>query len=209
MSSFTGDELCDACARVDLYGLFTGPRHPSGRPDSLRANDEVAYIAALRGVISNTACSLCGLIKHDLYAYDGSDSSYYHGECDPAKVQCYLPAFRADFDEDTCYHSHDTAEMMATKLDVCLVGSDACSDQDLSYIDQYSRGSGLRLLSPDSVVPERPLLNGFRGTRSERGLDLLKQWIDTCKHYHVDTCQLDPLNALPPSIGLETIQVID
>ncbi|KAK7967034.1 uncharacterized protein PG986_001311 [Apiospora aurea] len=98
---------------------------------------------------------------------------------------------------------------MATRLEVRLVGSDTCSEEELSIIKRYSRRSGIRLLSPESVVPSRPLLNGFRATNPERGLELLKQWMGTCENDHVDTCQFDSLIGLPLSLGLETIQVID
>ncbi|KAK8031118.1 hypothetical protein PG990_000852 [Apiospora arundinis] len=121
----------------------------------------------------------------DLYAHDAVDSAWYHGECDSAKVRCYLWAIRADYEEDTEYLTHDTEDLMATRLEIRLNGNNACSKEELSSIKRISDGSGIRLLSPDSVVPARPLLNGFCATSFDKSLDLLKY------------------------IGLEAIQVID
>ncbi|KAK8003103.1 peptidase M16 inactive domain-containing protein [Apiospora arundinis] len=110
----------------------------------------------------------------DLYAHDAVDSAWYHGECDPAKVRCYLWAIRADYEEDTEYLTHDTEDLMATRLEIRLNGNNACSKEELSSIKRISDGSGIRLLSPDSVVPARPLLNGFCATSFDKSLDLLK-----------------------------------
>ncbi|KAK8066033.1 hypothetical protein PG997_012780 [Apiospora hydei] len=208
-SMSTGDELCDVCSKVDLYSLFTGPRYFPESPDPVSRDDITTHVATLQGVKSNTACPLCRLVKHELYAHNGIDSKYYLEQCDPAKIQCCPRAFRADYAEEPRYQNLDTGELMATRLEVRLVGSDTCSEEELSIIKRYSWGSGLRLLSPDSVVPSRPLFNGFRVTNPERGLELLKQWVGTYENDHVDTCQLDSLNDLPLSLGLETIQVID
>ncbi|KAK8034722.1 heterokaryon incompatibility protein-domain-containing protein [Apiospora rasikravindrae] len=205
----TGDELCDACSKVDLYSLFTGPRYFPNSPDPVSRDDITTHVATLRGVVSNKACPLCRLVKHDLYAPDDVDPAYYHGQCDPDKIRCCLLAFRADYSEDPTYRNQDTRELMATRLEVRLVGRDTCSERDLSSTNIFSRGAGIRLLSPEFVVPIRPLLNGYRATSSERSLELLKQWIGTCENGHVDTCQFDSLNDLPLSLGLETIQVID
>ncbi|KAK8059007.1 hypothetical protein PG994_009455 [Apiospora phragmitis] len=207
MSSSTGDELCDACAKLDLYSLFTGPRHYVGRPELNPYG--VAHVTTLLGVISNTKCPLCRLIKHDLHTHSAFDPAYYHKECDPAKIQCCLRALRADYLEDTSYQNPSTQEMMATKLQVRLVGSDTCSWRELSCMSRIPLGSGIRLLSPESVFPARPLLNGFCAMGLERGLSLLKQWIGTCETDHTDTCQFNPLDCMPPGMGLDSIRVID
>lgn len=102
-----------------------------------------------------------------------------------------------------------TQEILATWLQVHLVGDEPCSKKELSSIKWSSWGAGIRLLSPSSVVPTRPLLNGFHATSLERGLSLVKQWITTCENSHADTCQFNSLTDLSFTIGLEAIQVID
>ncbi|KAK8136610.1 HET-domain-containing protein [Apiospora sp. TS-2023a] len=167
------------------------------------------YTATLLAVMSNTACPLCRLIRHILHVHGGIDSAYHYEEWDPAEIRCHLGAIRADYGEDISYQNLNTQEMLATWLQVRLVANDPRPDKRSSPIRWQSWRAGIRLLSPESVVPTRPLLNGFRATSLKRGLGLVKQWIGTCENDHIDTCQFNSPNDLPFTIGLDSIQVID
>lgn len=182
-------QLCNSCVKVDLFSLFTGPRYYPGEGYDARVRAEVG---TLQEVKTNARCPLCRLIKHDLYGQDSSHPwEYYGDECDPSKVRCALVPVRIDYYEDTKYLHAETKAMLATRVEVRLFGMTGCSEEESHLIERHSRGSGIQLLSPGSVDPARPLLNGFRATTMENSLALLSRWIKTCHEHHNESCQFE------------------
>lgn len=186
------DELCQACSNIDLYSIFTGPRY---FPHDAIGNKGgiLIYVGTLRGVLDNIRCPLCRLIKHDLYSalpQDASRNLWYDSEVqpDPSRVRCCLRPERADYYEETKYMAKDTRDQVATLVMVELMGVDGCGAEEENRIRSHHQGNGLRLLSPHSVDPSRPLLNGYRATTLTQSLTLLFDWIKTCCHSHQDTC---------------------
>lgn len=199
MAKTDTDELCLACSNIDLYSLFTGPRYfPHDAVG--RESGTVIQAGTLREVFDNTTCPLCRLIKHDLYSnlsHDTPSSLWYdttpEEQPDPSRVRCCLRAWRADYFEETKYTAKETRDQVATLVMVCLFGVDGCSTEEYECIRRHYDGNGLRLLSPDSVDPNRPLLNGYRATTLTQSLVLLSEWIKTCCRSHQDTCGLSGL----------------
>lgn len=54
MTESNDDELCQACAKIDLFSLFTG-----SRSDSIM----LVEVGTLRDVLNNRKCPLCRLIR--------------------------------------------------------------------------------------------------------------------------------------------------
>lgn len=183
------DELCPACERVDLYSLFTGPRHFS----DIEPVRVIAKLGTLQEVKSNTQCLLCRLVKHELYGKDTTHPWAYAGmeECNPAKVRCSLRAFRSDYDSEVRYVDNTTKDLISTTVRILLEAEPGCSKEERDKIIQYPRrwGGHLKLLSPESVDPKRPLLNGYPTTTLDNGLKLLAKWLDGCIEHHGTTCQ--------------------
>lgn len=180
-----GDELCVACARVDLFSLFTGPRfhHQFDFHSRVRVN-----LGTLQGVWTNVRCPLCRLMKHDLVA----QGIFMTAVRNPAAVQCSLMPFRADSHEDTRCNNDSTAAMVATRLQVGLSPMPGDRERHCEGPNsglRYIRSYGIRLLSPGSVDPARPLLNGFRATTMQNNLALLSQWLGTCCDHHTGSCR--------------------
>ncbi|KAK2599718.1 hypothetical protein N8I77_011450 [Diaporthe amygdali] len=198
MAKTDTDELCQACSNIDLYSIFTGPRY---FPHDAIGNKGgiLTYAGTLREVLDNIRCPLCRLIKHDLYSelsQDTSRSLWYDSEeqPDPSRVRCCLRPERADYYEETRYMAKETRDQVATLVQVRLVGVDGCSTEEEDRIRMCYRGNGLRLLSPDSVDPSRPLLNGHQATTLTQSLPLLSDWIRTCFSSHRDTCGLSDVS---------------
>ncbi|KAG6365754.1 hypothetical protein INS49_007365 [Diaporthe citri] len=194
MAKTETDELCQACSNIDLYSVFTGPRYFPHDATGHRGGILI-YVGTLRGVLDNTRCPLCRLIKHDLYSALSQDTArnlWYGSEeqPDPPRVRCYLRPVRADYYEETKYTAKETRDQVATLVMVTLLGVEGCSAEEENRIRCHHRGNGLRLLSPHSVDPSRPLLNGYRATSLAQSLTLLSSWIKTCCHSHQDTCGL-------------------
>lgn len=188
------DQLCDACERVDLYSLFTGPRHS----DYLNPVGVSAEIGTLENIKSNSRCPLCRLVKHELYGGNTHPWKYRDGpetkdneECDPAKVRCILKPIRADYVMGIFYANNNTDDLVATAIHLELAAMPDCSSEEKSKIRQYQDriGGHFKLLSPGSVDPARPLHNGFRPTTLENSLALLSTWLEGCHEHHGDTCR--------------------
>lgn len=202
-----GDELCVACARVDLFSLFTGPRYYPGDGFEFQVRVD---LGTLQEVKTNVRCPLCRLIKHDLYGQDRSHPWAYSGdECDPTKVRCSLRPIRVDYYEDTRYQNAETKAMLATRLEVRLSGMPDCSKEESDLIKSHARGPGIQLLSPESVDPARPLLNGFRATTVHNSLALLSKWIKTCHEHHKESCQPEQTATSHFESRPDRIRVID
>lgn len=210
MTKTDTDELCQACSNIDLYSLFTGPRYFPHDAIGNRGGI-LTHVGTLREVLDNTRCPLCRLIKHDLYSelpQDASRNLWYDCEeqPDPSRVQCCLRPERADYHEETKYLAKETRDQVATLVVVRLLGIDGCSTEEDSCIRHHYRGNGLRLLSPHSVDPNRPLLNGYRAPSLTECLTLLSHWIKTCCHSHQDTCGLSEITQ---QNKLERVRLID
>lgn len=122
-------------------------------------------------------------------------------------MQCYLRPYRADSGHDTTYISEETREKVATIVQVRLRGVDGCSKEEADLIKTYTHGNcGIQLLSPGSVDPSRPLLNGFQATTMARSLELLSGWIKACRESHHDTCGRSTWDEQP---RLNNIRLID
>lgn len=212
MTKTDTDELCQACSNIDLYSLFTGPRFFPHMHDATGNRSEILiHVGTLGEVLDNTKCPLCRLIKHDLYSglpQDASRNLWYDCEeqPDPSRVRCCLRPERADYHEETKYLAKETRDQVATLVMILLLGIDGCSTEEDHRIRHHYRGSGLRLLSPHSVDPSRPLLNGYRATTLTQSLTLLSDWIKTCCHSHQDTCGLSEITQ---QNKLERVRLID
>ena len=204
------DELCAACADVDLFALFTGPRYYPGEGHHSGVR---VPVGTLEEVKKNDRCPLCRLIKHDLYgSEDGTNHPWKYPiddepEPNPFNIRCFLYPIRVDYTEDTKYLSAETRDMLATRVEVRLQAVPSCSEEEATAIRRHARGPGILLLSPESVDPARPLLNGFRATTVEKSLPLLSTWLDTCHREHGESCHLESTvaSALEPT----QIRVID
>lgn len=197
------DELCPACSNIDLHSLFTGPRYFPHDHVGRKGGTSI-HAGTLREVLDNIQCPLCRLIRHDLYGslpHDSSSSLWYDlpsgleaPQPNPSRVRCCLDPMRADYFEETRYTAQATRDQVATMVTVRLAGVDGCSTREADHIRRHYCGNGLRLLSPDSVDPNRPLLNGYRAaTTLTQSLAQLSGWIKTCCHSHQDTCELPDL----------------
>lgn len=203
------DEICSNCRKVDFYSLFTGPRYFPGDGVDKRVRVKLDTLAEMK---ANTRCPVCRLVVHDLYA--GGELAHpweYSGDAvDPSQVQVVVVPMRGDYYEDTKYSDASRKNMLATDLQIRLDGIKVCSPDLARRIRRHDRGPGIRLLSPDSVVPERPLLNGFRATNRDNSLTLVRQWMKTCRESHKDTCHFrDELGAHLPATRLDKIRLID
>ncbi|KAI0191644.1 heterokaryon incompatibility protein-domain-containing protein [Astrocystis sublimbata] len=85
---------------------------------------------------------------------------------------------------------------MATMLHVHFKGTADCSAEEARMIGRASPKKAIKLLSPNSIDPSRPLGNGFRATTMENSLRLLSRWIRTCRDSHEDTCDAIDLSGL-------------
>lgn len=201
------DELCDACREVDLYSLFTGPRY---RAHKFQRDHPISSveIGTLQDIISNTRCPLCRLVKHVLDQRDARLSS--NVDFDPIHARCTFTPFHAEYDEDMQYLSDATRDLVATKLVVRLWATEDCSEEEAEKIDLYGAafGDGIKLLSPGSVDPARPLCNGSPATTTQNSLRLVSQWIKACDDHHKGTCQDFKLPQGAQG-SMSTIHVID
>lgn len=183
------DELCPNCEQFDLYSLFTGPRHF----DDFEPVRAVVKIGTLQEVKSNTQCPLCRLVKHELYGKDTTHPWDYQGkeECDPAKVRCSLRAYRSDYQSEVQYLDDATNDLISTTARIVLDAEPGCSKEEKENISHYEDrwGGHIKLLSPDSVDPNRPLLNGYPTTTWDNRLKLLARWLDGCIEQHETKCQ--------------------
>jgi len=130
-------------------------------------------------------------------------------EVDSSKIRCSVIPIRGDYGDEMSYTNPKTMDMMATILEVRLTGLECCSAEEKNQITHcYHRGPGIQLLSPDSVVPARPLHNGFPATTIEKSLSLLSEWLQTCQQFHQYPC-----NNYKPKESLDTkldrIRLID
>lgn len=205
------DKLCPACERVDLYSLFTGPRHFSDL-NPVRVN---ARIGTLQEVKSNKHCPLCRLVKHELYGNKNTHPWPHHKggkEYDPAKVRCFLQPRRSDYSSEVRYINDATSDLICTTLWIHLQpeSESEFSEEENRGIKQYAYrwGGHIKLLSPDSVDPKRPLLNGYPTTTLDSELKLLAKWLDGCIEHHETTCQRPQL-AEHLSGDISVIRAID
>lgn len=213
------DNLCSACASVGLFTLFTGPRYyPSS---SQRPSSTIVALSTLSDILSNTHCSLCRLIYHVLYTdpYSPSPvlsqpwSENFANPVNPAKVLVSLQPIRADYHGEMRFTNEKTKDKIATSIEVRLSpleGADI-SEAERHTISQHRRACGIQLLSPGSVDPERPLMNGYHYTNTETSINLLRKWMDTCveKHTSVVGSEICQRPQLPNLYSQHDIRVID
>lgn len=188
------DKLCKACELVNLYSLFTGPRN-------LYIRDEIVPavgLGTLKEIKANTHCPLCRLLRQILYGANDNihpwknrrpNSLQDDEEYEPAKVRCTLrPVIATEF-EDTIFRDEAIDELVATALLIVLEAMPNCVEAERRKISGFRRDGGhIKLLSPGSVDPSRPLLNGFPSTTLENSLSLLSKWLATCHEHHASTC---------------------
>lgn len=184
------DKLCDVCARVDLYSLFTGYRwRPNSGDDQLKV-----ALGTLEEVRANAYCPLCRLVRYQVCGLEdertSSRSRVWH-TLDPARTRCFMQPMRVDYDDDGKYIAEETKDLLASMIQVHLEGAEGCSRKEVEMCQQWYCGHGFRLLSPGSVDPKRPLLNGYHATTVRASLDLLAGWISACDAHHGNTCSVD------------------
>ncbi|KAI0148750.1 heterokaryon incompatibility protein-domain-containing protein [Xylariaceae sp. FL1272] len=199
MPELGSDQLCYACAKVDLFSLFTGPRYMENDPRSQILD---IFLGTLTVVKSNNSCPLCRLVKHILYeSRDGYDvaclGSSIESDDDDARTYCVLHPVRHDEYEETHYQSLKTRDLLATRMQV-LVRDKTGSLPGRRLSDVVGAGQHFQLLSPSSINPARPLSNGFQVTTMEKNIQLLTQWFEACCNEHTNTCGNDHLYSMSP-----------
>ncbi|ETS83865.1 hypothetical protein PFICI_05741 [Pestalotiopsis fici W106-1] len=194
------DQPCQICAGVDLYSLFTGPRY-------------IQELGTLKDIKSNARCPLCRLVKHALYENATAPlrgSPWFHPkEIDDRKMKCVLLPRRQDYNEETGYGNPRTGDLVATQIKISLRRTPDYSDEDALSIYEGSVKAGFQLLSPGSVDPARPLANGFQVTTMQRNIELLSQWLSTCRNTHNNTCQGGSFSAVFSPAGISKIRLIN
>jgi hypothetical protein len=202
------DELCTHCSEVDLFSLFTGPRHFADNNASTKNN--AFALGTLAEIKSNIRCPLCRLVYHDLYRSGLEHPWLFLGdEVDTSKVRIHLWPVRADYLDEMRFVSEETKDLLATKLMVgCTPIEELCSKEEEYTVRHYHRGPGFQLLSPEGVDPKRPLKNGFKVTTGENGLALLKKWLKSCCEEHGMTCESSYYSA-EAGAALRKVRVID
>ncbi|KAF7540697.1 hypothetical protein G7054_g1204 [Neopestalotiopsis clavispora] len=204
------DQLCQICAEVDLYRLFTGPRYfPHGPKEPI----PFQKLGTLKDIKCNANCPLCRLVKHVLYENADAPRRYLQDLHDQGiaedEVQCMIHPIRQDYMEEVKYENPRTRDLVATEMKLQLRGTQDCSPEKAPLILAAPFPEGFQLLSPDSVDPARPLANGFPVTTMERNLELLSQWLQTCQNTHKDTCEQGLFSTTSSPAGLNRIRVID
>jgi hypothetical protein len=201
------DELCPTCSAIDVYSLFTGTR----RTNTTKRNEVFSLsLSTLENVQSNTKCPFCRLLNHaihgDGYAHPWQNLSIE--EFDPSKVLCAITPIRADENEEMLYADENVKELIATNLQVKILPMEGLSQQITAMIGRgYPFETCVQLLSPDSVDPARPLLNGYPATRMDASLSLLRNWMDTCVASHGTNCERASDNDFVFEFGIRVIDV--
>lgn len=216
MTTACVDELCQTCSTFDLYSLFTGPRY---FPNDVEGKQRIRQnIGTLREIKANARCPLCRLVKHTLYGSIDAplpDPRNWMGEestkPDEGQVLCYLTPIRSDWDEEMTYVNRETSDYISTTVLVRFDGTADCSeDQRDSIVRGMVLTAGFQLLSPDYVDPKRPLMNGYPITDMKASLDLLAQWLQSCRTKHKGICHdLDVPEAINQDSVISTIRAID
>jgi hypothetical protein len=103
---------------------------------------------------------------------------------DPSKIQLSVQAFRHDYYGEMSYVDEETQDKVSTILKVRLDPIERLSEKEKSLITHRSHGNGIQLLSPESVDPARPLMNGYKYASIDNNLELLGQWLGTCVTKH-------------------------
>lgn len=171
----TADELCSVCSKLDFLSLFTGPRYFAG--DGY-GDIILIPLGTLAEITANNNCPWCRLIKHDL---SGIDRLRYEtvsiSESPPvniSNVQVIMHPIRADHDEEMRNICKETRDQVATKLPFQFSPVEGLSEEEREEVFKWrsglDRGNGIQLLPPDSVDPNRPLLNGYRATKLDERL---------------------------------------
>ena len=176
------DELCATCSDLDFFSLFTGPRYSSGDGYDQRVPVSLGTLAEIN---ANTRCPFCRLLRHSLYEMDVFDYWSQEGNnVDPSKIRVKVHVYRNDYGEEMRYINKETRDLVASRLEARLHPLEGLSDREKYLVTQHYRGNGIHLLSPDSIDPARPLLNGYKATTTNNSLDLLQKWMRTCVESH-------------------------
>ena len=119
-----GDELCEACSKVNLFSLFTGPRNYPEMGVEI-APSLLVEIGTLQDIRTNVNCPLCRLMKHEVYGHDlFSEKAPISGEYDAAKIRIALVPVRIDENTtDSKYHNADTRALLASRVGWYLNGT--------------------------------------------------------------------------------------
>ena len=198
-----GDTLCEYCAPIPLFSLFTGSR---GYLDIEEKCEVSAELGTFQHVCASSKCPLCRLVKH-IIDRDGLRDELCT-ICDASEIQCILCPFRMDYGDEMKFLNLKTKDMLATRLVVRFVGLPITSAEAQQDLRRYQAPIGIQLLSPGSIDPSRPLLNGFAATTTDQSLRLLSIWLEGCDAHHHETCQL---SFAAPQVGfsLQRIRAID
>lgn len=83
------DQLCDDCAPVPLYSLFTGPRFGDDVRFGEDGVEHVQYtaIGTLYQVWTNVNCPLCRMVKHCILGQGLDFFERVSAVCDPSEIQ--------------------------------------------------------------------------------------------------------------------------
>ncbi|KAK3318737.1 heterokaryon incompatibility protein-domain-containing protein [Apodospora peruviana] len=179
------DQLCENCAPVPLYSLFTGPR----QGDDNDSPPAIAKLGTLQDSWTNADCPLCRLVKQIIQNDDIFNK--LGAICDPADILCELVAQRVDCIDEMQFADPKTCNKLATRLEIQFSGLDHTSDDVKQDVRRFRPGAGIQLLSPGSVDPARPLQNGYRASTMDESLRLLGNWLKGCEEHHRETCRFD------------------
>ena len=177
------DQLCSHCAKVPFYSLFTGPR----RHEDKLEDDAIptTLLGTLKQIWENTHCPLCRLVKTiAARSYDSLAAI-----TDPSNIRVTLRPEHPDWDNEMHFEDERTRRMMGTRLTLQFAGLTPADEAITIEVRRWAPPEGIQLLSPGSVVPERPLNNGYRATTMEESLRLLATWIQGCEEHHDETCR--------------------
>ncbi|KAK4450592.1 heterokaryon incompatibility protein-domain-containing protein [Podospora aff. communis PSN243] len=179
-----GDQVCEHCAKVPLFSLFGGPRRYEEDDDDAIPR---APLGTLKQIWENTQCPLCRLVKTVAAgSYDNLAAI-----TDTANILVTLRPESPDWGNEMSFEDERTKRMMGSRLTVQFSGLPGADDSEAITVEvrRWAPPAGIQLLSPESVVPERPLNNGYRATTMEESLRLLGTWIQGCEEHHGETCR--------------------
>ena len=200
------DQLCSACSKIDVVGLFSGYRHPETHYSELRV-----FLGPLSDIKSNARCPLCRLVAFAVFSQD-PQSAIRNFDVDD--VDCHFDPWRTDAAEGTPFVLSEDHDKVGTSLVVHLESMTG-PNLDLKYFHPLDikilggyNTTGLRSTMNTSLA-SRSLLNGSLVSSKQSSLPLARHWIDKCCiHHHL--CNTPPRHrAVLDDLYVRTFQVVD
>ena len=182
------DELCASCSNLDLWAIFTGTRFPD------IYQERIWSVGTLSSIQMNTHCSFCRLLRHAIYEctdneFGGPFGNYSRDYIEPSKVECIIAAQRADYLESIVFDDPITQSKTASALRVSLRPLEGLTEYERELVTHHDEFASIKLLSPESVDPNRPLLNGFVASDPKTSLPLVRKWMNNWVEQHRGSCR--------------------